>query len=206
MNASDNNLNLPTDPIEGLLRWLKDAEDAGLTEPTAMTLATATPDGKPSARIVLFKGLSALPDGRRCPRFFTNYRSRKSRELSENPHASLVFHWAKQARQIRVEGRFEKTSTKENEDYFSTRPRGSQIGAWASPQSQAIPTREALDRLVKETEDKFGSSPIPCPPFWGGWRLVPTRVEFWQGVTNRLHDRFVYEWSGAGWTFSRLAP
>lgn len=206
MIANDNNLNLPSEPADGLVTWLKEAEAAGLTEPTAMTLATATRDGKPSARIVLFKGFSSLADGRRCPRFFTNYESRKSKELIENPNAALVFHWGPQARQIRVEGRFEKVSQQESADYFASRPRGSQIGAWASPQSRKLPTREALDQLVKDTEEKFASGPIPCPPFWGGWRLVPTRFEFWQGVTSRLHDRFVYEWNGSGWNFSRLAP
>ncbi len=186
--------------------WLKEAEVAGLLEPTAMTLATATPEGKPSARIVLYKGLSAASDGRRCPRFFTNFESRKSKELAVNPQGSVVFHWNKLSRQLRIEGRFEKVSGRENEEYFASRPRGSQIGAWASPQSRTIPTREMLDQLVKTTEEKFGSAPIPCPPFWGGWRLVPSRLEFWQGVTNRLHDRFVYEWNGKSWDLSRLAP
>ena len=206
MKAHDNNLNLASDPIESFLKWFQDAEALKLHEPNAMTLATATPDGRPSARIVLYKGLSPSTDGRRCPRFFTNYASRKSKELDLNPFAALTFHWGPQARQVRFEGRFEKVSFAESDAYFQSRPRLSRIGAWASPQSQVIADREALDRLVTEAEAKFGEGPIPCPTTWGGWRLVPTRVEFWQGVDGRLHDRFVFSWNGSSWTSERLAP
>jgi pyridoxamine 5'-phosphate oxidase len=203
---TDNNLGLPADPLDGLVSWLEDAAASGQPEPTAMTLATASKVGKPSARIVLFKGLSSAPDGRRCPRFFTNYDSRKSKEMGENPFAALVFHWHEPVRQLRVEGRLEKTSKKESEEYFFSRPRGSQIGAWASPQSRKISGRAELDSLVEEIEKKFAVGPIPCPENWGGWRVIPERIEFWQSVPDRLHDRFVYEWNGRGWDFSRLAP
>jgi pyridoxamine 5'-phosphate oxidase len=206
MKTGDNNLNLPLDPIEGLNLWLRAAEEANLLEPTAMTLATATKDGRPSARIVLFKGFSEDSTGRKAPRFFTNYTSRKSEELLENPRAALVFFWAAQARQIRVEGKVEKLSDAESDQYFQSRPRGSRIGAWASPQSQKIEGRERLDDLVAETEDRFDGKEIPCPPFWGGWRLIPERMEFWQGVNHRLHDRFVFEWTGQEWISARVAP
>ena len=204
--SNEHDLNLPADPIDGLLLWLSEAEKAGLSEPNAMTLATVDKDGKPSARIVLFKGLSKDSSGRRSPRFFTNYQSRKSRDLEAHPVASLVFHWASQARQIRIEGRVEKTSREESEAYFASRGRGSQIGAWASPQSEAIASREQLDQLVVDTEKKFEGKAIPCPPHWGGWRIIPDRIEFWQGVTNRLHDRFVYTWENGTWSRARLAP
>lgn len=204
MNEHD--LALPSDPIDGLLQWLKDAEASGQHEHTAMTLATATEAGRPSARIVLFKGLSVAGDGRRCPKFFTNYESRKSKEMAGNPFAALVFHWHEPHRQLRIEGRLEKTSREESEAYFRSRPRGSQIGAWASPQSREISSREELEAMVESIEKKFGNDPITCPPFWGGWRLVPERIEFWQGVPDRLHDRLAYEWNGSSWTTSRLAP
>lgn len=202
----DHDLLLPADPIDGLMTWLKEAEAKGLPEPTAMTLATVGQNGKPSARIVLFKGLSQSQSGRRCPRFFTNYESRKSSEIEVRPDIALAFHWTTLQRQLRIEGRCEKVSPEESNAYFQSRARGSQIGAWSSPQSEEIPDRETLERLVKETEERFGDGPIPCPPFWGGWRVVPTRIEFWQGQTFRLHDRIVYEWVDGAWITKRLAP
>jgi pyridoxamine 5'-phosphate oxidase len=206
MKSNDNNLGLPIDPIDGLLAWLTHAETQGLPEPTAMTLATATRDGRPSARIVLFKGISVDSQGRRCPRFFTNYTSRKSEELIENPRAALCFHWTIQARQIRIEGRVERLSLEESNQYFQSRARESRIGAWASPQSRKIEDRESLDRLVAEAELRFANQEVPLPPHWGGWRLVPEVFEFWQGVNHRLHDRFVFKWDGHQWQSSRLAP
>lgn len=203
---ADQALSLPKDPIDGLLQWLKEAEKAGIAEPTAMTLATVSSDLRPSARIVLFKGLSKNAMGLRSPRFFTNYESRKSSELSANPRVSLVFHWATQARQIRIEGLAEKVSRAESEEYFNSRGRGSQIGAWASPQSKEIPDRATLDRLVESIEEKFKGKAVTCPPNWGGWCVVPERIEFWQGVENRLHDRFVFTRSGKQWSVARLAP
>ena len=202
----EHDLHLPIDPIDGLNGWLKEAEEKGLPEPTAMTLATIGLDGKPSARIVLYKGTSPNSEGRRCPRFVTNYESRKSQEIEKNPDVALVFHWTTLQRQIRVEGRAEKISAAESDAYFQKRARGSQIGAWASPQSQVIPNREMLDRLVEETEARFAEGPIPRPEFWGGWRVVPTAIEFWQGQTYRLHDRIRYVWKGSAWVTERLAP
>lgn len=202
----EHDLQLPVDPIDGLNLWLKEAEAKGLPEPTAMTLATIGFDGRPSARIVLYKGTSTNEQGRKCPRFVTNYESRKSREIEANPDVALVFHWTTMQRQIRVEGRAEKLSAAESDAYFQQRARGSQIGAWASPQSRIIPDRETLEKLVADTEKKFGEGPIPRPEFWGGWRVVPTAIEFWQGQTYRLHDRIRYIWSGSAWVTERLAP
>ncbi len=205
MEIADNNLQLPTDPMEGLSLWLKEAESGGMPEPTAMTLATVSPSGQPSARIVLFKGFSQQ-GGERFPRFFTNYESRKSREMETNPHVCLVFHWAKQERQIRIEGVVEKLSRDESDGYFQSRARGSRIGAWASPQSRPIASRSELEKLVSEFETKFKEGDVPLPPYWGGWRVRPTRVEFWNGGSHRLHDRFAFEKTSHGWNVSRLAP
>lgn len=206
MRHDDNNLGLPEDPLEGFATWLADAERGALPEPTAMTLATATREARPSARIVLFKGLSQGLDGRKGIRFFTNYTSRKSEELIDNPFASVVFHWTTLQRQIRMEGRVEKLSSEESDQYFQSRDRGSRIGAWASPQSQRIDHRFQLEELVQRTEERFKQGEIPCPPHWGGWRLIPNRVEFWQGKSHRLHDRFIYEWASGVWQSTRLAP
>ncbi len=193
---------IPDDPIETFRSWLDDAVRAGLPEPTAMTLATASPDGRPDARIVLFKGLSG-PDGFA---FFTNYLSRKGRELDANPYAALVFHWASLKRQVRVEGRVERVPGEESDAYFHSRPRGSQIGAWSSPQSQVIPDRQTLLDLVRTTEAKFGEGPVERPDFWGGYRVLPARIELWEERPYRLHDRHVFERDGSGWRRSRLAP
>jgi pyridoxamine 5'-phosphate oxidase len=206
VRTDDNTLNLPADPIDGLLLWLKEAEAAKMPEPTAMTLATATRDGVPNARIVLFKGVSQNKSGRRGVKFFTNYESTKSRELEANPNAALVFHWTTMEKQIRVMGSVEKISGEESNAYFVGRARGSQIGAWASPQSQKIAAREVLEKLVHDFEVKFTNTEIVRPENWGGWRLIPNRIEFWHGGLYRLHDRFVFEWSGGAWSSSRLAP
>lgn len=199
-------LQLPEDPIDGFLQWLDDAKRANYPEPTAMTLATADRTGNPSARIVLFKGISSSSDGHRGLEFYTNYTSPKSKELEENPRAALVFHWVTMQRQIRIQGRVEKLTHEESDVYFQSRPRGSRIGAWSSPQSQKIGTREELEKLVHVTEERFGEGEIPCPPFWGGWRLVPERIEFWEGREYRLHERRLFERNNSGWIVSRLAP
>jgi pyridoxamine 5'-phosphate oxidase len=202
----EHEFNLPADPMDGLLRWLAEAEAAGMPEHVAMTLSTVSFENQPSSRIVYFKGFSKSADGARCPRFFTNYESQKSKEMTETPLVSLLFYWANQWRQVRIEGRVEKTSYEESNAYFQTRARGSRIGAWASPQSHVIKDRAELEARVADVEAKFDGKEVPCPPFWGGWRVIPQRVEFWQGGDSRLHDREVFEWDGRAWARSRLAP
>jgi pyridoxamine 5'-phosphate oxidase len=199
-------LNLPADPIDGLLRWLEEAKAAQVPEHIAMTLSTVSKHSQPSSRIVYFKGLSVSGMGERCPRFFTNYDSQKSREMIENPRVSLLFYWPVQWRQVRIEGRVEKLSHEESDAYFQTRARGSRIGAWASPQSSVLKSREELEARVADVTKKFEGKEIPCPPFWGGWRVIPSRVEFWLGGDSRLHDREVFERSGSSWKKTRLAP
>jgi len=194
------------DPLETLLAWLDEAKQAGLPEPTAMTLATATREGVPSARIVLFKGLSNSPVGRRGLEFYTNYESRKSKQLQDNPHAALVFHWTTMRRQVRIEGRVEKVSPEESNQYFQSRARESQIGAWSSPQSKPIGTREELESMVRANQAKFATGVVPCPPFWGGWRLVPVRIEFWEERPHRLHERKECQFENGSWQIRRLAP
>jgi pyridoxamine 5'-phosphate oxidase len=200
-------IQLTENPFDGILRWLDEAKAAQVVEPTAMSLATATKAGVPSVRIVLLKDLSpAMEDGRRAPRFFTNYESRKSQELKENPNAALALFWAPMGRQIRIEGKIEKLSSEESNEYFQSRARGSRIGAWASPQSRKIGSRTELLKLVEVIEKKFEEKEVPLPPHWGGWKLVPHRIEFWQAGEFRLHDRFVYDWTGHSWAISRIAP
>lgn len=189
------------DPFDQFKHWFEEAMQAEQPDVEAMTLSTAASDGRISGRIVLLKGFDAHGFV-----FFTNYESRKSRELASNPHAALTFYWHTLNRQLRIEGKIEKTSRQETEEYFRTRPRGSQIGAWASPQSDEIVSREMLEQLVAETEARFGEGEIHCPPFWGGWRLQPDRIEFWQGRESRLHDRIVYSKENGAWRISRLAP
>lgn len=165
-----------------------------------MTLSTLSLDGFPNARIVLLKEVD------HGFIFFTNYESEKGQELSQNPFAALTFFWAELERQVRVTGKVERISGKESDDYFFSRPVGSQIGAWTSPQSQKIGSREVLDQRLKETETRFASEQISRPPFWGGFRLIPNKVEFWQGRPSRLHDRILYEAKETDWQISRLAP
>ncbi|MBO0859209.1 MAG: pyridoxamine 5'-phosphate oxidase [Chloracidobacterium sp.] len=189
------------DPITQFKMWFDEAALSEQPDTEAMTLSTATIDGRVDARIVLLKGC----DDRGFV-FFTNYESRKSREIMANPRVALTFYWHALHRQVRIEGLAEKVTSEESEEYFQTRPRGSQIGAWASPQSEEIVDREALERRVDEIETRFKDRPINCPPFWGGFRIKPERVEFWQGRESRLHDRILYTLRDNGWRISRLAP
>jgi pyridoxamine 5'-phosphate oxidase len=189
------------DPIAQFQKWFDEIVRVEQPDPDAMTLSTVSVKGEVSARVVLLRGLDE-----RGFVFFTNYESRKSRELLANPRAALTFFWGSLNRQVRIEGYVEKVSRQESEDYFQTRPPGSQIGAWASPQSEEIAGRTTLDRLFAETEQRFKGNPIPCPPFWGGFRLNPVRIEFWQGRENRLHDRILYTSDRGRWDLSRLAP
>ena len=189
------------DPINQFKRWFDDAIASGMKLPEAMTLATATRDGRPSARVVLLKDV----DNEGFV-FFTNYRSAKARDLEANPQAALVFYWSQFDRQVRVEGTVERVSAEESRTYFKTRPRESQIGAWASPQSDIIENRELLETRVAELEQLYGDGEIECPEHWGGYRVKPTRIEFWKGRLGRLHDRIVYERDGTHWNINRLAP
>ena len=190
------------DPIEQFARWFGDASEAGVVEPNAMTLATADSAGAPSARIVLLKGFD-----QRGFTFFSNYNSRKGRELAANPRAALVIYWHPLERQVRIEGRVDRVGREESEAYFRTRPPGAQIGAWVSQQSDVVTSRDEMERRAQQLSDEFGDKPIPLPDFWGGYRLVPTSIEFWQGRPSRLHDRLQYlRQDTGGWTLRRLSP
>ncbi len=193
---------LNPDPIKQFGSWFTAAIEAGIRDVNAMSLATAGPDAKPSVRIVLLKSFDQ--DGFV---FFTNYESEKGKELEANPHAALAFYWIELDRQIRVSGKVEKTSRKESLTYFHSRPTGSQLSAWASRQSEVLDGRRVLDARMAEMTERFGDKPIPLPPHWGGYRLKPDRIEFWQGRRNRLHDRFRYTRKTDGsWQIDRLAP
>jgi pyridoxamine 5'-phosphate oxidase len=190
------------DPIKQFQSWFNDGFQAKLPMPDAMSLATVTPDGRPTARMVLLKQVD--DEGFV---FFTNYQSSKARQLEINPYAALVFYWPQFERQVRVEGKVTKTSAEESAAYFKTRPRESQIGAWASPQSEVISAREVLEQRAHELSDEYCDREIDCPTHWGGFRLKPDRIEFWKGRVGRLHDRLLYELQPDGsWTIKRLAP
>jgi pyridoxamine 5'-phosphate oxidase len=190
------------DPLHLFQRWLDEAIAAAIPLPEAMTLATSTPEGKPSARLVLLKGADE-----RGFVFYTNYNSMKARELDVNPQAALVFYWPQLERQARVEGKVERTSTDESDAYFKTRPRESQIGALASPQSEVIPSRDMLQQRARELEELYRDREVERPAHWGGYRLQPERIEFWKGRPGRLHDRILYERQKDGsWHRFRLAP
>lgn len=192
---------LPTNPMQLVGQWFLQALHGEQLEPNAIALATSTPDGQPSIRMVLLKEFDDTGVV-----FFTNYESRKAQELEQNPKASILMWWSDVQRQIRLEGVVEKVTAEEADDYFGTRPRGSQLGAWASAQSREIPDRQALEDRVAEFEAQYAGKDVPRPPNWGGYRLKPHRIEFWQGRDSRLHDRLVYERAGNGWEIKRLAP
>lgn len=188
------------DPIKQFGHWFDAAVKSNLALPNAMTLASVTADGRPSARVVLLKGVDAQGFV-----FFTNYESRKGRELAAHPHACLVFCWKELERQVRVEGAIEKVPAADSDEYFATRPLGSRLGAWASPQSTVLPDRTSLEAKLAEVTLRYGEKP-PRPPNWGGYRVLPETIEFWQGRQDRLHDRLLYTRQGGGWKIERLAP
>jgi len=192
-----------SDPIQQFAHWFKEAMDSQLLEPNAMTLSTITSDGKPTARVVLLKEFNTSGFV-----FFNNYESRKGQELAKQPYACLVFNWLELQRQVRIEGRVEKISAADSTDYFQSRPRGSQIGAWASPQSTVIPDRKVLEEKIEQLTNKYGDfSSLPRPDHWGGYIVQPTLIEFWQGRQSRLHDRVQYKVEANGeWKAARLAP
>ncbi|ROR89973.1 pyridoxamine 5'-phosphate oxidase [Nocardioides aurantiacus] len=193
---------LPADPVAAVRRWLDEAVEAGLHEPNAVVVATVGADGLPAARTVLLKGLDDTGFV-----FYTNYDSRKGRELESSGRAALLFPWHDLQRQVRVEGAVERVPPAESAAYFAQRPRGSQLGAWASPQSDPVASRAELDERYAAAEARFEGQDVPVPPHWGGYRVAPEVVELWQGRSGRMHDRLVYRRSpGEGWTLERLAP
>lgn len=194
---------LDADPLVQWQRWYDDAATAGVTEPNAMTVATVDADGAPDARVVLVRGVDE-----RGLVFYTNYDSAKSRQLAAAPHAAAVFAWLDLHRQVRLRGPVERVTPSESDDYFASRPRGSQIGAWASPQSDVIESRAELERYTADVEARFAGVDVPRPAHWGGWRLVAEVAEFWQGRPSRLHDRLRYHRppGGSRWQLERLAP
>jgi pyridoxamine 5'-phosphate oxidase len=201
--ATLNETGVDASPVTQFERWLAEAVKAEVPEPTAMTLATVGDGGHPAARIVLLKGVGA--EGFL---FFTNYDSRKGRELAAHPYAALLFHWVELERQVRVEGKVSKASAAESDAYFASRPPLSRVGAWASPQSNPIPGRDWLEREFGAVQARFAADPdsIPRPPHWGGYHLLPSTIEFWQGRQSRLHDRIRYRLEAAHWRIERLAP
>ncbi|MDQ6923567.1 MAG: pyridoxamine 5'-phosphate oxidase [Pseudomonadota bacterium] len=201
--ATLNETGVDASPVVQFERWLAEALKAELPEPTAMTLATVGDGGRPAARIVLLKDV-----GSEGFLFFTNYDSRKGRELAAHPYAALLFHWVELERQVRVEGKVSRASAADSDGYFASRPPLSRIGAWASPQSDPIPDRGWLERKFSAVQERFAADPdsIPRPPHWGGYRLLPSTFEFWQGRRSRLHDRIRYRLEAADWRIERLAP
>jgi len=198
---SESSFEPANDPFVLFELWYADALASGETMPEAVALATATRDGAPSVRMVLYRG-----QVRGGFAFYTNYQSRKAGDLDENPRAALCFHWKKLGRQVRVEGAVTRTTPAESELYFRGRPRESQLGAWASPQSQPLASRAELVAMVEEVRARFEGQDVPCPEGWGGYRIVPERIELWHEGNARLHDRFVYTRTGDGWNVERLAP
>jgi pyridoxamine 5'-phosphate oxidase len=192
---------MAADPIAQFQAWYAEAVAAGLPLAEAITLATASPEGKPSARMVLLRAYDE-----RGFVFYTNYDSRKARELAANPQAALVLYWQPLDRQVRIEGRVERVSPEQSDAYWRGRPRDSQLGAWASPQSQVLPGRQILQDLLEEVEARYVGTEIPRPPGWGGFRVVPDTLEFWQARGGRLHDRLRYRQTVTGWLLERLAP
>ncbi|WP_280724554.1 pyridoxamine 5'-phosphate oxidase [Kitasatospora sp. MAA4] len=193
---------LAADPITQFARWFAEAEQAGILEPNAMVLSTADAEGRPSSRTVLLKGMDA-----RGFVFYTNYGSRKGVELTANPNAALLFPWHWLDRQVTLTGSVERTGRDETAAYFRTRPHGSQLGAWASEQSSPVASREVLEQRYAELESRYPEGEgVPVPPFWGGYRVIPRTVEFWQGRLNRLHDRLRYTATPEGWRVERLCP
>jgi pyridoxamine 5'-phosphate oxidase len=193
--------NLDADPLAQFRRWLSDAEQAELAEPNAMAVSTVAPDGAPSSRFVLLRGLDE-----RGFAFYTNHASEKAAEIAGNARVALLFGWLALQRQVRVTGTAERFDDDEADAYFASRPRGSQIGAWASPQSAVLADRAELERLVGEIERRFDGVPVPRPPYWGGYRVRPIAIEFWQGRRSRLHDRMRYAAADGAWRIERLAP
>jgi len=189
------------DPIEQFRRWFDAALAADLHEPNAMTVATATPGGHPSARVVLLKGLDE-----RGFVFYTNYEGRKATDLENNPRCALLFYWGELERQVRVEGTAYRVSGEESDAYYASRPRGSRLGALASEQSQPVEGRGVLERRLRELEKEYEGREVPRPQYWGGYRVAPEAIEFWQGRENRLHDRLIYRRDNGGWTIERLQP
>ena len=192
---------LAPDPIEQFRRWFDEALAANLHEPNAMTVATVGRGGRPSARVVLLKGFDE-----RGFVFYTNYEGRKGREIEESPYCALLFYWGELERQVRIEGRASRVPDEESDAYYGSRPLGSRLGAWASAQSREVEGREALEERLRSLEAEHEGRPVSRPPFWGGYRVEPEAVEFWQGRENRLHDRLVYRRAGDGWEVVRLQP
>lgn len=192
---------LVEDPLLQFSKWFEEALKAAVLEPNAMTLSTLSLEGKPKSRIVLLKGIRA-----KNLLFYTNYTSAKAREMEQNKDVAINFFWPELERQVRIEGRVEKAEGLESDEYFHSRPKASQIGAWASPQSEVIESREVLEKRLKEYEEKYKDQEIPRPEHWGGYHVLPEKFEFWQGRASRLHDRFLYTLQNGSWRLDRLAP